>query len=492
MLFNSYVFIFAFLPIAVAGFAILGQFRWRRAGIIWLILCSAFYYGYWNWHYLFLLGILLIVNYLIGTQWLCRGGAGLRKAGLIVGLTMNLSALAYFKYAGLLVKSFDALTGTSIAIPAIVLPLGISFFVFQKIAYLVDMYKGRGYSRNFLDYCLFVAFFPQLIAGPIVHPREILPQLSRRMTFGVTAKNLSIGLTLFVFGLTKKAIIADNISPLASELFAAAAAGRAPALAASWLGVLAYTLQIYFDFSGYTDMAIGLARIFSVRLPLNFNSPYQARNMIDFWRRWHMTLSRFLRDYLYFPLGGNRKGPIRRYANLMITMLLGGLWHGANWTFMAWGGLHGLFLIVNHVWTGSGRAKSCGTSVLARVFAHGLTFLCVIVAWVFFRAENFHSAGRILAGMSGAHGIDCAHIWHARTNWILVMGLLAFVFFAPNSQRIMALARPALGVLPPTAEAQEGRLLWRPDLAWAVVVAVAGIASVLLLSTASEFIYYQF
>ena len=358
MLFNSYLFLFGFLPVTLVGFALLSWLSARRLGFLWLVICSAAYYGYWSWWYLQLLLISMSVNYLIATLWLCRGSRRIRKMGLIFGLVFNLSVLGYFKYTNLFISTVDALTDRGIPLRNIVLPLGISFFTFQKIAYLVDVYRGRGYSRNFLDYCLFVVFFPQLIAGPIVHPREILPQFSRRKAFGITAKNLSIGFTIFFFGLAKKVLIADSLSPTASSVFDGAAAGHLPGLTNAWLGTLAYTLQLYFDFSGYTDMAIGLARIFGVRLPINFNSPYQSTSIVDFWRRWHITLSRFLRDYLYIPFGGNRRGKTRRYLNLMITMLLGGLWHGANWTFLFWGGLHGAYLCVNHAWAAIARRRS--------------------------------------------------------------------------------------------------------------------------------------
>jgi alginate O-acetyltransferase complex protein AlgI len=503
MLFNSYVFIFAFLPVTAVGFAVLGNIGHRRAGILWLVLCSMFYYAWWSQYYLALLLISMVVNYLIGAFWLSTPSVSpaLRRVGLLLGLAFNLTALAYFKYTNLLIDSINTVTGSAIHVRHIILPLGISFFTFKKIAYLVDVYRGRGYSRNFLDYALFVMFFPQLIAGPIVHPREILPQFSRRSAFGITAKNLSVGLTMFVFGLCKKVLIADSIAPTVSRVFGAAAAGTIPQFSASWLAVLSYSLQIYFDFSGYTDMAIGLARIFGVRLPLNFNSPYKADSISDFWRRWHMTLSRFLRDYLYIPLGGNRKGPLRRYLNLMITMLLGGLWHGASWTFMFWGGLHGLYLCINHAWTALVNSRrddgQLTHSLAGTIAARGVTFLAVVVAWVFFRAESFPAAARILKGMSGIScGIDAVGFWETRNKWLIVVALLAFVFVAPNTQQIMAAARPALGVLPPRRKldrsAPDLPWLWEPSAAWALAAAAFIIVGVLFVSRASEFIYYQF
>jgi D-alanyl-lipoteichoic acid acyltransferase DltB (MBOAT superfamily) len=494
MLFNSYTFLFAFLPVTLIVFGILGHFGWRTPAFVWLILCSMFFYAYWSRAFLGLLLVSLAVNYLIGTVWLRAADPRLRKAGLIAGLVFNLGALGYFKYAGFLIWNFDRIFGKSFGPVGIVLPLGISFFTFQKIAYLVDTYNGRGYSRNFLYYCLMVLFFPQLIAGPIVHPREVLPQFARRTALGLSAKNLGVGLTLFFFGLAKKVLIADSISSTATRVFAASAAGISPDFASAWLATLAYSLQIYFDFSGYTDMALGLARTFGFRLPVNFNSPYQARNVSDFWRRWHITLSRFLREYLYIPLGGNRRGQLRRYLNLTITMLLGGLWHGTNWTFVAWGGLHAAYLIVHHAWQAynkhrRGEARRGATSA---VWPGALTFLSVAVAWVFFRADNFHAAGRMLLGLFGGHGFDLRQFWIDRARWAPIVPLLALVFWAPNTQKVMSLARPALGVLPPPPSQRSGRLLWRPTALWASIAAVAAIASILYLWRASEFIYYQF
>jgi alginate O-acetyltransferase complex protein AlgI len=486
MLFNSYCFIFAFLPVTAIVFGILSHLGWRTASFAWLIACSMFFYAFWSPRFLALLLVSLTINYLIGTIWLGARGPRVRKAGLIVGLVFNLAVLAYFKYAGFLIGAFDSVLGKNWSLGPIILPLGISFFTFQKIAYLVDTYKGRGYSRNFLYYCLMVLFFPQLIAGPIVHPREVLPQFARRRVMGITAKNVAVGLTLFFLGLCKKVLIADSISPTANRVFGAAAAGAWPDMQTAWLGTLAYTLQIYFDFSGYTDMALGLARIFGFRLPVNFNSPYQAHSIIDFWHRWHMTLSRFLREYLYIPLGGNRRGKFRRYLNLMITMLLGGLWHGANWTFVAWGGLHGIYLVINHGFRTANKNRS------KRIWAVGLTFVSVAVAWVLFRAPDFPTAGRMIAGLCGYHGMDLHQAWIDRSRWIALLGLLAFVFWAPNSQHVMSLARPALGVLPPAPDERRGRLLWRPDLFWAASIAIVAIVSILYLSRASEFIYYQF
>jgi alginate O-acetyltransferase complex protein AlgI len=491
MLFSSYVFIFLFLPVTAGGYALLGLLRSRTASLLWLIGCSLFFYGYWNPRYVPLIVGATAINYVVGAFWLARPNAPARKFALVLGLTFNLALLAYFKYANLLVNTFDTITGQRIQLAPIVLPLAISFFVFQKIAFLVDSYRGQHRGRGVIEFFAFVTFFPQLIAGPIVRPHEMLPQLARRSAFVITAKNFSIGLTLFIIGLAKKVLIADSVSPTATRVFDAANRNLPITLNSAWLGALCYAIQIYFDFSGYSDMAIGLARIFGFRLPVNFNSPYKAINVIDFWRRWHITLSRVLRDYLYIPLGGNRKGKIRRYVNLMITMLLGGLWHGANWTFLCWGGLHGLYLIVNHAWHAMRKkfnlpAKSEG---FGQVIAITFTFLAVLFAWVFFRADNFHAAGRMLAAMVGRYGSGLDQIRENRSTWTAAILLLAASFTMPNSQQILQAARPALGVYPPTR-----RLgwQWRPDPLWAIGLAAVAVVTVLHLSRAAEFIYYQF
>ena len=359
MLFNSYTFILVFLPAAVAGFHLLrasGRERWAFA---FLAAASLFFYGWWSLRGLALLCVLMTANYGLAS-WLVRGegGARLRRAVLVAGLALNLTVLGYFKYANFFLETVAPLAGRRLQLHEIALPLGISFFTFQKIALLVDCHAGKVRRLDPLGYVLFVSFFPQLIAGPIVHHSEVMPQFAARPR--ITAPLIAQAMALFTIGLAKKVLLADNLAPLVRPAFGAAAAGHVPDLTQAWFSALAYTLQLYFDFSGYSDMAIGAALLFGVRLPLNFASPYKSTSIIEFWRRWHMTLSRFLRDYLYIPLGGNRRGPSRRYVNLFLTMLLGGLWHGAGWTFVAWGALHGAYLAVNHAWTAlRGPASGC-------------------------------------------------------------------------------------------------------------------------------------
>ena len=312
----------------------------------------------------------------------------------------------------------------------------------------MDVYQGKTTEPRFLHYSLFVCFFPQFIAGPIVHHAEVIPQFQKKTFPNITASNLLVGLTIFVIGFDKKVFIADSMALFVNPVFDGALA-HPPGMIEAWYGSLAYTFQLYFDFSGYSDMAIGLARIFGVALPLNFHSPYKATNIIDFWRRWHMTLFRFLRDYLYFPLGGNQKGPTRRYVNIMIVMLLSGLWHGAGWSLVFWGALHGFYLGINHAWHAILRMMGlAGKSHRwwGRSLARFITFLAVVVAWVFFRAADLPTAITMVKGLVGINGVAAASPVVALTtnSWIWMAVLLAVVWFAPNTQELMARYAPAL------------------------------------------------
>jgi alginate O-acetyltransferase complex protein AlgI len=491
MLFNSRVFLFAFLPITVAVFWVIGRGRVDRPARVWLVLASLFFYGWWDPRYLALIIGSVALNYTVGAAM--RRNPTRRRPLLVVGITADLAVLAYFKYLDFLIGTADAVAGVSWPLQHIALPLGISFFTFEQIAYLVDTYRDGGRDHRPLDFTLFVVFFPRLIAGPILRPHEMFPQLEREGT-RASATDTAVGLTVFIIGLAKKILIADVVAPSANAVFAAAAHGVPVHLFEAWGGALAYTIRLYFDFSGYSDMAIGLAMLFGLRLPLNFNSPYKATSIIDFWRRWHMTLSRFLRDYLYIPLGGNRRGPVRRYLNLMITMLLGGLWHGASWTFVVWGGLHGVYLLINHAWP--------------RVFNRVTTFIAVVVGWVFFRAPTVTAASTMLAGMIGLHGIAIpdrlAHLLHPMLpSWVHAGGLGAFgmipaavmlgvalviAWTAPNTEQLVARWRPVIEDVAPS------RLTWRPTpLAGAVVGFVLFFALLSLFRLPpSEFLYYRF
>lgn len=325
MLFNSYTFIFLFIPITVAGFFALARWAGHRVAVGWLTACSLFFYSWWDVTNLPIILISIFGNYVVGgllsSPTRTTGG---KKLVLTLGVAANLAALGYYKYTNFLVDNINALTGAELYVRTIVLPLGISFFTFQQVAFLVDAYRGETKEYDFVEYALFVCFYPQLIAGPIVHHKEIIPTFNSRRTDTARWSNIGLGLAIFTVGLFKKVVIADSVSGTANSVFGAAHAGGAPTLVSAWTGALAYTFQIYFDFSGYSDMCVGLGRMLGVTIALNFNSPYKAVNIVDFWRRWHITLSRFLRDYLYIGLGGNRKGPARRYVNLFLTMLLAG------------------------------------------------------------------------------------------------------------------------------------------------------------------------
>jgi alginate O-acetyltransferase complex protein AlgI len=503
MLFNSYPFLLLFLPITLLGYVVVGRTLGRGAAFGWLVAASLFFYGWWNWFFLSLLLASLLFNYAAGS-WLCKlDKRPPAKVVLGVALAFNLGFLGYFKYANFFKENVNALFGANWAITDILLPLGISFYTFQKVAYLVDSYQGKTRGYGFRDFCLFVSFFPQLIAGPIVHHSEIMPQFRRQDTARTHWDDWSVGMTLFVFGLSKKVLLADRLAEFASPIFRVARGGADFGMTEAWLGVLAYTLQLYFDFSGYSDMAIGLARLFGIRLPMNFNSPYQARNIADFWRRWHITLSRFLRDYVYIPLGGNRRGPMRKYLNLFLTMLIGGIWHGAGWTFVIWGALHGLYLLIYHAWN-EGRQKlqpqTARPSARSAFAGRALTFLAVVLAWIFFRAETFPAALNLLTSLTGVHGFatNLSRV-HMSTGWLMVLPLLLVVWFLPNTNQILSRFQPTLeyvprdGTRPPPLEPTWAeRWLWQPRRSWVCAVAALAVAAVLGLSRISEFIYWQF
>jgi D-alanyl-lipoteichoic acid acyltransferase DltB (MBOAT superfamily) len=518
MLFNSYVFIFAFLPVTLAGFFLLGRIGPRYAAA-WLTLASLFFYGWWNPLYVGLLVLSIGFNYFCGTvigRAVSSGAQGHAKLTLIAAIAANLALLAYYKYANFFLSSVNQLAGTTWSFGDIILPLGISFFTFTQIAFLADVYLGKAREYNFVHYGLFVTYFPHLIAGPVLHHAEMMPQFERAATYRFSFENAAVGLTIFAIGLFKKVMLADPMGGYARPVFDAASSGVTLTALEAWGGALAYTFQLYFDFSGYSDMAIGLSRLFGVVLPLNFHSPYKAVNIIDFWRCWHMTLSRFLRDYLYVPLGGNRMGPQRRYLNLMITMVLGGLWHGAGWTFVLWGALHGGYLAINHAWHALRRRlghdlNQSGSA--ARAAACLLTFAAVVIAWVVFRASDMHAATAMLQAMAGINGVVLPDFWlpkwGAFGQWLVARGvvfgdtrdlvtgglinwiwiLLLVVWCAPNTQQLLAAHGPALG-LPP--ETRRARLIWRPTAVFAAIAVTLFILSLFNLHRQSEFLYFQF
>lgn len=529
MLFNSYIFIFAFLPIVFFGFFRIGRGSHALASL-WLAVASLFFYGWWDIRFVSLLLGSIVFNYsagyLIGHK-IARSSVRQSKVLLASAVSANLILLGYFKYANFFAENLSSLAGASLSLGEVILPLGISFFTFTQIAFLVDTYQGKVKEYNFVHYTLFVTYFPHLIAGPVLHHKEMMPQFAKRNVCHLDWGNVAVGLSIFVLGLAKKVLIADSLAEFATPIFGSVAAGGQPMLFEAWVGALAYTLQLYFDFSGYSDMAIGLSLMFNVRLPMNFNSPYKATSIIDFWRRWHMTLSRFLRDYLYIPLGGSRNGKFQRYLNLMITMLLGGLWHGAGWTFVIWGGLHGFYLIVNHAWRGFKEKMRWGHGgSLMKLSAGALTFLAVVVGWVFFRADSFSSASTMLHGMAGLNGVSLPASLEGRVgqylpqhNWIVFHGLGNFnsvdvltalsmgfviVWLLPNVQELFQCYRPTCEGLNENRESVEGKALplpygrfgrylqWRPTKIYAWITGVLFCFSILELTRVSEFLYFQF
>ena len=391
MLFNSYEYIFFFLPISFFIYFFLLNRRLIVGAKGFLVFASLFFYSWWNPIYLPIILVSMLFNYTVGNI-LNKDASHARvskNAILAFGILSNISLLGYFKYADFFIENFNFIWSENIGLYNLALPLGISFFTFQQISYLVDSYRKETEEYDFLNYALFVTFFPQLIAGPIVHHKEMMPQFSNKWNLVKNYKNIATGLFIFSMGLFKKVVIADAFSVWASNGFDHA---QTLNMLEAWATSLSYTFQLYFDFSGYTDMAIGAALLFNIRLPQNFDSPYKAKDIQDFWRRWHMTLSRFLRDYIYIPLGGSRVSEVRIYSNLLITFILGGLWHGAGWTFVFWGLLHGAALVIHRVW------KKLGFTMHV-ILAWFITFNFINISWVFFRAKDWSDALKVLGGM---------------------------------------------------------------------------------------------
>ncbi len=505
MLFNSYSFIFIFLPIVASGFFILLKSS-RNFAVVWLAVASLVFYGWWSRKFLLLLLISIIFNYTAGAS--IRGASENPRTTwslllVSVAVTANLLLLVYFKYANFFAASISNVTGIPIGILNITLPIGISFFTFTQIAYLIDVYKSKVDEYSFSRYLLFVTYFPHLVAGPILHHKEMIPQFGR--VGGIKLVLIAAGISIFFAGLFKKVVLADGLSSYADSVFTVAEQSKELPSINAWVGVLAYTLQLYLDFSGYSDMAIGLSLLFGIRLPANFLSPYKATNIIDFWRRWHITLSRFLRDYLYIPLGGSRLGTARRYANLMITMLLGGLWHGAGWNFVIWGGLHGLYLGINHFWRLL-RARILGDDRrygnVAGVWpARFITFFAVTIAWVFFRAPSFNGAINILNAMFGLNVVSSpSHEFNLYIAIPHIATLLAFVWFLPNTFEIFKRYRPALihrsadhFSYVNTSDGNPLPITWKPTIKWALVAGMAGAVSLVQMGKGQTvFLYFQF
>ena len=517
MLFNSYQFIFLFCPIVFFGFFLIGKHS-LLFGRLWLTAASFVFYAWWDVASLLLICVSMLVNFSIGRPLMRQTGysPGPRLRLLILGVAFNLGLLVYYKYSYFFINQWYAFRGLPSHTSPPNLPLGISFFTFVQIAFLVDAYRNEKMSYGWVDYGLFVTYFPHLIAGPIIHHADVIPKFHETPTFRFRSSNASIAISLFAIGLFKKTVIADHIAVFVPPIFDHPQ-NITSTLFESWAGVLAYTLQIYFDFSGYSDMALGLSRMFGVALPANFFSPYKSNNIIEFWRRWHMSLSRFLRDYLYIPLGGNRRGNVRRYINLFVTMVLGGFWHGAGWTFVIWGALHGLFLVINHLWNDRKKLVNinpdnrCGWFFV--VAARSSTFLAVMFAWIFFRAPSVEIALQIVRSMLGYNGVSVSKAVMRKIPELssygfqadgffptlvglrgpgifLLIGLLAFVHLAPNCLELTQKYEPCSG----TEHFSQSKLRagWHPSVSWATLIAFLFIIGVIHINKASIFLYFQF
>lgn len=499
MLFSSYQFIFFFFPVVLTGYSLLTYFTSGRSPIIWLMLSSFFFYGFWNLSFLILLFSSIGVNYLFARH---ISQAEKKKGVLVAGICFNVALLAYFKYANFFVGQLNLLLSEPFSWSPVILPLAISFFTFQQIAYLSDVAKGRAEVYGLLEYALFVSFFPQLIAGPIVHHAEMMPQFKRSST-RVSGDVLALGFTWFTMGLFKKLVVADIVAEWVNPFFEEISKGNPASFIEVWGGVMGYTSQIYYDFSGYSDMAIGAALMLGIRLPLNFNSPYKSRSVAEYWRRWHMTLGRWLKEYLYIPLGGSRCSRARQYTNLMLVLLIAGLWHGAGWNYIFWGAVHGVFLCVNHAWRMGWGSRLPKLRIMNAVYLL-FTLMCVAVARVFFRCPDLTTAMHTLKAMAG--GFGCSLPIALENSPVAGLGSLGIRFdglglmaglalpvigltllvaiFAPNSQEILG----------QTSEASKFSFRWRwqPNRRWAIVTALMFVIALLRLGHITEFIYYRF
>jgi alginate O-acetyltransferase complex protein AlgI len=482
--FNSHLYLLIFLPVTLIVHLSLSRYGLTRASKSWLVLASLFFYGWSQPAHLYLLLGSVLLNFIIWSVLLRLGpdATGDRKIVFILGIALNISLLGYFKYADFFIINVNQLFHANYSLLNLAFPLAISFFTFNQISYLTDAYRGKVKKTGLLNYSLFVTFFPYLLSGPIVRYSELVPQLEGVRDRSADYKNLCLGLFLLSIGLFKKICIADEFAQWATGAFDVPI--RLNFLYA-WAASLSYTFQIYFDFSGYTDMAIGAALMFNIRLPVNFNSPYKALDIQDFWRRWHITLSRFLRDYIYIPLGGNRVREGRLLMNLMITFLIGGIWHGAGWTFVIWGLLHGLATVVHRLW-------KLANIRLPRAVAWFITFNFVNIAWVFFRARKWDDAMRVLSGMFGFNGLTLPAEWSDKLAF-----LKGVVLFSPWKQ-IMPQSRDAyLWVLcaflacllfrNSNEMAENFKADWR-----LIIAAMALIYSVLHIFRAQEFFYFNF
>jgi D-alanyl-lipoteichoic acid acyltransferase DltB (MBOAT superfamily) len=515
MLFSSNNFLFLFLPVALLGYQLLGRFG-RRAVFIWLSLVSLYFYGYWNPKYLFLLLGSIALNYVASRLIVSVPTERGKTACLAGAVAANLALLVWFKYLFPLLGFFHATGWLHRDFGSVVLPLGISFFTFTQIAFLIDLKQGMARPQGPLSYLMFVTFFPHLIAGPIIHHTEMMPQFTAQRHAGLRADDMSVGLTWFLLGLGKKVLIADRFGPVADALYARP---RAYGAQATWIGVLCYAVQLYFDFSGYSDMALGLARMFSLTFPVNFNSPYKAQNIIDYWQRWHMTLTRYLNLYLYNPLAmgmsrrrirAGKKASKRAHRTfggfvqlialpMFTTMFLAGVWHGAGMQFILFGLAHAVYLTVNHAWRVFVPEDSPWQRLLPPPLSVLLTFACVLAGQVFFRADSASSAFYVLQTLLGLHAGSTfsalaelpsrarfafvpSHAW-------LQIGLIFLAVWAlPNTQQILGQVETGER----SATAAMSWLRWRPNLAWAAIMVAMTAVVLTMIYASTSFLYFQF
>ncbi len=495
MLFNSYIFIFAFIPLCLIGFYLMRK-KWPTAAKVWLIGLSLWFYGYFNWTYLVIMIFSILFNYCM-YRLMIRTDK--RKLVMIVGVIVNLLVLFYFKYFDFFISNCNALFGTQMPLKGILLPLGISFFTFQQIGFLVDAYRGQIEKCNFVNYALFVSFFPQLIAGPIVDYAEMIPQFENIGKKPFDAARMARGIYIFVLGMGKKVLIADTFGVTVDYAWANLAGINS---VEAFLAILFYTIQLYFDFSGYCDMAIGLGLMLDIDIPINFNSPYKAVNIIDFWKRWHITLSRFFTKTIYIPLGGNRCGAARMYVNLFIVFFLSGLWHGAGWNFVLWGCMHGVLYVITRAWqlwrkkVNEGKAVQSKKNPIVTVVCTLLTFAFVNIAWVYFRAPSIGDANMMLTKVfNGGMALPCAdfadgfnltEIWYvmkiahltdfAFSKYVLMVvfaiGTLLLTFFGKNVHELADKTKYRTGT--------------------AVLLAILFVWCVMSFAGVSTFLYFNF